>query len=94
MDTGIQEIIKLYVSEKKSLRDIATIVGKDRVTIKNILLRNNVSIRSRTDSIKNKVSLGEEIENNFDEKEIPKEKGIFLKNLSDFYKFSEDTELK
>jgi DNA invertase Pin-like site-specific DNA recombinase len=63
MEAVVQKIIQAYTSDRKSLRDIAVLVGMDRVTVKNILKRNNIPLRSRIEAMNEKLSFGEDIEN-------------------------------
>jgi len=62
MEKSIQEIVKAYTIERKSIRDIAKFTGRDRVTIRNILIKNNVPMRSRIESMCEKNAFGEDIE--------------------------------
>lgn len=62
MNKSIQNIIKAYTIERKSIRDIAKITGRDRVTIRNILIKNNVPMRSRIESMCEKNAFGEDVE--------------------------------
>lgn len=54
----MQDIVKLYVEEKKSTTEISRIVNKSVSTVRRILMRENVKLRTRTEGIRNCKTLG------------------------------------
>lgn len=55
---NMQDIVKLYVEEKKSTTEISRIVNKSVSTVRRILMRENVKLRTRTEGIRNCKTLG------------------------------------
>ena len=49
----MQDIVKLYVEEKKSTTEISRIVNKSVSTVRRILIRENVKLRTPVEGIRN-----------------------------------------
>lgn len=56
--TNMQDIVKLYVEEKKSTTEISRIVNKSVSTVRRILIRENVKLRTPIEGIRNCKTLG------------------------------------
>lgn len=54
----MQDIVKLYVEEKKSTTEISRIVNKSVSTVRRILIRENVKLRTTVEGIRNCKTLG------------------------------------